>query len=267
MFNCKVQLRDHGQLHRCSSCRADRVMQARADEMSSSDLLSTPFLEKQQHIAALCCISAGDHVPLFTAAAASLRSSLAGSRHDAADVQLFLSESCSRIAAAYEQLSACTFAAHSLRHRSPCVRPDDVMHSCLATIAARSSSETGHDISPYPRVLGSDFEVSLSKETYGYSDALPSAAALDPDPHNGAAGQEGVCQAEPALHSPRKRRWMDVADAAAEAAADTRALRCDAPPASSITPALYSKLHASAPLTDTALAGQAFDWLPGDGVV
>jgi hypothetical protein len=238
------------------------MMQARAEAMSNYDLLSTPFLEKQQHITTLCCASAGDHAPLLATAAASLRSSLAGSRQDAASARLFLSESCSRLALAYEQLSACAFAAHSLRQRSPCVRPDDVMRSCRVTVAARSSAEAGGGDIPYPRVLGSDFEVSLSREIYGYSDSLHAAAALVPGRQSDAAGQEGACEAEHALHSARKRRRMDAADATA-ASDDTPAPRGAAPPASPTASAVYSKLPVS---EDTPPADEAFDWLPGDGV-
>jgi hypothetical protein len=241
-------------------------MQARPEATSSSDVLSARVFQKHLYFGTAHSASAVNHASSFATAAASLRYSIASSQSDAVNARRFLADSCNTLAAAYEQLSSCAFAAHSLRRRIPCVHPDDVMRSCRVTFAALSSAASGGDEIPYPIVWGSDFEIRLSAaEIYSSKDAAARLQTTDPlsaHVESNQVPQDDICQTAHVSDNQCKRRRMDLEeDAAATGAAH------DATTAQRRSPATPLPADSRIPGTEAALASQDFDWLPGNGVV
>jgi hypothetical protein len=235
-------------------------MQTRTEPMSSFELLSLPFF---RNAATISRSSTDNRALLLETAAASLQSSITGSQEDATATLCFLSDSCSRLADAYERLSACTFAAHSLRQRSPCARPDRVMRGCLVHIASCTSSAIGDDDVPYPTVCGSDFEVKLSPEFYGFNNTAAchhSVAQLHPALNNDEVSKHSIRVSAHLSESGTKRRRSSIED-------DTLNTFARHSPSSEVfMEGVYLQGHTGAPLIATATANQDFDWLPGDGV-
>jgi hypothetical protein len=204
-------------------------------------------------------------VPLLQAAASSLQSSIASSRIHAAKTSCFISELSNRLAAAYEQLSACTFAAHSLRQKSPCVRPDDVMQSCRVNFGACSPNTIGGDEIPYPIVWGSDFEIRCCAEMHGFAGAggrPHSICAVDVDLKSCAVSPERVIpskqQDDNQLHC--QDRNMHATQTVDGAARDARVNHL-------LISGVYSHGAPCLPQIVPASANEDSDWLPGDGVI
>jgi hypothetical protein len=235
-------------------------MQTRAEPMSSFELLSLPFF---RNAAAISRSATDNRALLLETAAASLQSSINGSQEDANETLRFLSDSCSRLADAYERLSACTFAAHSLRQRSPCVRPEHVMRGCLVHAASHTSSATGDDDFPYPTVCGSDFEVKLSPEFYAFNNTAAcdhSIGELHPVLINDPVSKRSIRASAHQPESGTKRRRSSFED-------DTMNTFARHSQSSEVfMDGVYLQGHTGAPQTATACANQDFDWLPGDGV-
>jgi hypothetical protein len=236
-------------------------MQTRTEPMSSFELLSLPFF---QNASSISRSSTDNQALLLETAAASLQSSITGSQETAAATLCFLSDSCSRLADAYERLSACTFAAHSLRQRSPCVPPDHVMRGCLVHSTSYASSAIGDDDVPYPTVCGGDFEVKLSPEFYGFNNTAAchhSAGQLDPALNNDQVSQGSIRASAHLSEIGTKRRRSSIEDDTLNTVAHT------SQSSEVFTEGVYLQGHTCAPLIATACANQDFDWLPGDGVV
>jgi hypothetical protein len=234
------------------------AMQAASQATSNADILQIPLFHTQEFVRPSDCASPSTHVPVLARAAASLQSSIAESANSAAHALHFLTESSNKLAAAYEQLSACTFAAHSLRRRSPRLLPDDVMRCCRVSFAARSSTVAADEEIPYPIVWGIDFEVrcgAASRRVYDAAENASSALGsssnmIAPSPKNVRAAEDvgdhraKRARTEPHLLPALLRGVGDVADAEPCA------------PEANSQPALV-----------TPLGNQDFEWLPGNGVL
>ena len=238
--------------------------------MSNSDQLQIPLFQRQNHSGSLSCSSEVDfkHEPLFAAAVASLQSSIAQSRNDATSAVRFITDCIEKLAAAYEQASVCAYAAHSLRQRSPCLRPEDILRCCSVT-AATACWSNGDDEIPYPVVWGSDFEIKCSpglREFEEYSAgsvhsidtpcAIPGTVKRNAQSHEECGLQQQVGH-----HSKRIRTSSPQVDALRDVVRDANSSQ-------ECTPGIYSRDAARAPYTAAAApASEEFDWLPGDGVI
>lgn len=233
-------------------------MQAASQATSNADILQIPLFHTQQYVRPSDCASPSTHVPVFARAAASLQSSIAESSNSAAHALHFLTESSNKLAAAYEQLSACTFAAHSLRRRSPRLLPDDIMRCCLVSFAARPSTISADDDVPYPIVWGIDFDVACRAESRRVYDAAANGSSalgsssdtIAPSPKNvRAAADVGE------HHAKRTRTEPHVPPALRRGVGDGADAEPCAPEAN------------AQPALATPLVNQDFEWLPGNGVI
>ena len=216
----------------------------------------------QQYFRTTSCVSPDHHLPIFSIAAASLESSTAASQSDAATAMTFLKETSSHLAAAYEQLSTSTFAAHALRQKSPCVRHVDVMRCCSVNVTALSSKIAGNDEIPYPKVLGSNFDISCLSGFHGFTDVVDRRRSISADCNrNVLSSEDAGCPVE--IHEPlSKRPRVDLNDAEAWHSIVPGGKRNQ-----NVISSIYLQNQSRMPRTTATPTHKDFDWLPGNGVL
>jgi hypothetical protein len=234
--------------------------------MSNSDLLQFPLFQRQHQTGSLACPSdiGLKHEPLLATAAASLQSSIARSENDASAALCFLTDSINKLAAAYEHASVCTHVAHSLRQRSPCLRPDDIMRCCGVASGVCTSSNLIDGQIPYPVVWGSDFDISCVPGPREFQHSIASVLstdALSPNVKRTERSSE-ECSLQPTLDHDTKRRR--TSESVSEVVGSTV---CEAQSGLESTSGVYSLDTPQAPQATAASSKTDFDWLPGDGVI
>ncbi len=230
-------------------------MQTASQVTSNPDILQIPLFQTQQYVRPSAFASPSIHIPVFERAAASLQCSITQSNNGASHALRFLTETSNKLATAYEQLSACTFAAHSLRRRSPCVLPDDILRCCRVSFAARPSTISADDDVPYPIVWGIDFQVRCSAESFRDDAAgcLNATLGQSSDMHKNARAPADFNV------SPTKR--------ARNEAHDIPPLHRAVQDADSSAPEVHSQPALPLPLPASVPRFQDFEWLPGNGVI
>jgi hypothetical protein len=232
--------------------------------MEFLDLLQNSFFRRHHHTGFLACSSdiSLTHEPRFATAAAALESSAAQSVNSASSAVSFLTDAISRLAAAYEQASVCTLAAHSLRLRSPCSRPEDIMRCCVVASAVRSLSDASGDEIPYPVVCGSDFEIGTVpalreiRQHFGGTDSAPDSSPNRKRPEPEELGS-------PRLVEDHESKRLKTNEQDAEAMGTAVSEQGSAPESTS---GIYSRDTRQTPQAAAASAISDFGWLPGDGV-
>lgn len=240
--------------------------------MSNFNPLQPPLLHQRRLSISVPCSSdiSLTHEPLLATAAASLRSSIAQSHNDASNASRFLTDAINKLAVAYEQASVCALAGHSLRQKSPCVRPDDIMR-CCGIASACSSGDSNDDSCPYPAVWGSDFEVSCAP---GPVKRLRSCGGAQSEDTLSASLKRAAqsleeCSSQPQLLDGQNKRVRAMGGTEGSSATVQRG------PAHEAVSSAVGEGIAGFYLRDTSLPLQAaaacakavFDWLPGDGVI
>jgi hypothetical protein len=242
-------------------------MQAVFQATSNPDILQIPLFLTQQYVRPSAFASPSNHIPVFERAAASLQCSITQSSNSVSHALRFLTETSNKLAAAYEQLSACTFAAHSLRRRSPCVLADDIMRCCRVSFAARPSTISADTDVPYPVVWGSDFEVRCQVESCRDDAAGCLSATLGPssEMHKNARAPEDF-NVNPAKRAPEDFN-VNPAKRARNDAHNIPPLHRDVQDADSSAPEVHSQPALPLPLLALVPGYQDFEWLPGNGVI
>ena len=213
----------------------------------------------QQYFRTTSCVSPDHHLPIFSTAAASLESSTAASQSDAATTMSFLKETSSQLAEAYEQLSTSTFAAHALRKS---VRHVDVMRCCSVNVTALSSKIAGNDEIPYPRVLGSNFDVSCLSGFHGFTDVVDRRRSISADFNRNVLSSEDAGSPVEIHEHLSKRPRMDSKDAEARHNVVPGGKRNQ-----SVISSIYLQNQSRMPRTTATPTHKDFDWLPGNGVL